>query len=349
MDEEDKEKGSDREERRWIEKNNKVQRAEHKKEEMKRIRKLVDNAYNTDPRIIKFREDEKNEKLAKKKAKQDAAKARRDEEERQKKEAEEKERLEKERIEAEEKAKKEALKKEKEALKKALKKERKNLRNIVQENGFYAENDDEKVTHMTELDRLCEVLTVDQLEALTAKLTKDGKPAYLEAIQSVNDKLEKEKMEMMAKSGKSSSEKGSGGKGEPWSNDELSLLIKAVNLFPAGKWTKPLLPFEFWSFHFLNSNSNCIQIFYLFYLGTNQRWEVVSSFINQHTKTPEIKRHAKETLAKAKELQHGDFSMSTLKDDANKRAYENLEKQKKRDVKVRKIWFQVMSSNLINI
>jgi len=59
-----------------------VQRNERKKEEMKRFRKLVDNAYNSDPRIANFREMDKQEKLAKKKAKQDAAQARRDEEER---------------------------------------------------------------------------------------------------------------------------------------------------------------------------------------------------------------------------------------------------------------------------
>jgi len=74
--------GSDREERRWIEKNNRVERNERKKEEMKRVRKLVDNAYNSDPRIARFRDLDKQEKLAKKKAKQDAAQARRDEEER---------------------------------------------------------------------------------------------------------------------------------------------------------------------------------------------------------------------------------------------------------------------------
>ena len=70
------------------------------------------------------------------------------------------------------------------------------------------------------------------------------------------------------------------------------------------------------------------------FLGTNERWEVVAGFINQHTKTPDMVRNAKETLFKAKELQHGDFHHSSLKEEANKRAYENLENSLKKDIKV---------------
>merc|ERR1739838_556282 len=76
LDEEERDKAEDRWERREMDKMNKAERKERKAEETKRIRKLVDNAYNSDPRIAKFREEEKNEKLAKKKAKADQAKAR---------------------------------------------------------------------------------------------------------------------------------------------------------------------------------------------------------------------------------------------------------------------------------
>ena len=40
-------------------------------------------------------------------------------------------------------------------------------------------------------------------------------------------------------------------------------------------------------------------------------------------------------MSKAKELQNSDFQNSSLKEEANKKAYENLEKQKKREVQVR--------------
>ena len=71
-----------REERRWIEKQNKAERARRKKEEMSRIRSLVDAAYACDPRIPRLKEEEKQRKLDAKKAKQEAARARAEEEER---------------------------------------------------------------------------------------------------------------------------------------------------------------------------------------------------------------------------------------------------------------------------
>lgn len=70
LDEEEKERGADREERRWIEKQNKAARAKLKKEEMARIRSLVDLAYANDPRIQRFKQEDKDKKLAAKRARQ---------------------------------------------------------------------------------------------------------------------------------------------------------------------------------------------------------------------------------------------------------------------------------------
>ena len=83
----------------------------------------------SDPRIAGFKEADRQEKLAKKKAKQDAARQRKEAEEKIQKEAEEKARLEKEEQERLEKEKNEKMKNEREALKKALKNERRLLKN----------------------------------------------------------------------------------------------------------------------------------------------------------------------------------------------------------------------------
>merc|ERR1711994_764798 len=195
LDEEDKEKAGDKWERREIDKINKAQRKEKKADETKRIRKLVDNAYNSDPRIIRFREEEKMEKMAKKKAKADQAKARKDEEERIRKEQEEKERKEREALEEIERVKKEKEKKEKEESKKLIKGERKKLRNIAKEQNYFSSDETEKVTNMAEVEKICEVYTYDQIKALVADLEINpagAKKTFFDAINEFNEKLEEE-------------------------------------------------------------------------------------------------------------------------------------------------------------
>merc|ERR1712130_1302 len=212
LDEEDKEKAGDKWERREIDKINKAQRKEKKAEETKRIRRLVDNAYNSDPRIAKFREEEKNEKLAKKKAKADQAKARRDEEERIKKEQEEAERKEREAKEEIEKAKKAAEKKEKEEMKRLLKTERKKLRNISKEQNYFVNDEDEKVTHLAEVEKMCELYNCDQLRDLVERLEKDktkSREVFIKEMNKLNNKMEEERKEEAQMTGKTSAEGGS--------------------------------------------------------------------------------------------------------------------------------------------
>lgn len=296
LDEEEKEKGQDREERRWIEKQNKVERARRRKEEMSRLRRLVDNAYACDPRIARFKEEEKERRLAQKKARADAQRQKQEEEERIRREAEEAERKIREAEEAELKAKQEVEKKEREALKKAFKKERKTLRTLCKDHNYFTSNEDEKVQLMTDVELLCEALELTRIEELNKELAgaaKDrvkGKDVLMKGVTEVQNRIKREREEAAAAASKGGG--GGGGDGsshKPWNQEDLQLLIKAVNLFPA---------------------------------GTTKRWEVVAEYINQHTSTS-ITRIAKEVLAKAKELQHSD---QHLREAANKNAYQSMEK-----------------------
>merc|ERR1712110_1212523 len=149
------------------------------------IRKLVDNAYNSDPRIARSRKEEMEEKAAKKKAKADQAKARRDEEERLKREAEAKE--------AEEKQKANAVKQEKEAQKKALKAERKKLRNLAKENNMFARDNDENISHLLEMEKMCEVYDTAQLAALVERLSSNigsARETFLREIELLNGTMD---------------------------------------------------------------------------------------------------------------------------------------------------------------
>ncbi|XP_066995492.2 dnaJ homolog subfamily C member 2 [Anabrus simplex] len=303
LDEEEKEKGQAREERRWIEKQNKASRSKRKKEEMARIRTLVDTAYNLDPRIHKFKQDDKNRKLAAKQARRDAARARQEEEERKAQAADEEARRLKAAQEAEEKAKQDALKAERNAVKKALRTQRTALRKKVKDSNYYALEDKELVHHMASLEKVCESFQANELEDLINKLNLDGRDAFLEAIKEADRRIEEERQAHMdvAKQGGG----GSNGQGKsknscaPWTPEQLQLLIKAVNVFPA---------------------------------GTNQRWEVVANFINQHVNGGNTTRTAKEVLSKAKDLQGSDYSKNILKVTAAQTSLNHIGKDSKNSI-----------------
>ncbi|XP_065739582.1 dnaJ homolog subfamily C member 2 isoform X2 [Phocoena phocoena] len=246
LDEEEKEKAECRDERRWIEKQNRATRAQRKKEEMNRIRTLVDNAYSCDPRIKKFKEEEKAKKEAEKKAKAEAKRKEQEAKEKQRQAELEAARLAKEKEEEEVRQQALLAKKEKDIQKKAIKKERQKLRNSCK-------------------------------------------------IEEINEQIRKEKEEAEARMRQASknAEKSTGGGGngsKHWSEDDLQLLIKAVNLFPA---------------------------------GTNSRWEVIANYMNIHSSSG-VKRTAKDVIGKAKSLQKLDPHQ---KDDINRKAFDKFKKE----------------------
>lgn len=301
-DEEDKEKCSDRDERRMCEKINKAERIRKKKEEMLRIRNLVDMAYKADPRIVQFKEDDKEKKLAAKRARQTAAQAKKEEEERLMKEA----KLAREQIEAVERAKIEAKRQEREAQKRVLKKERKIFRDMCKSNDYYAQDKNEVLTNMQAVDKICEQLSAMQLEDLNKQMQNNGRTTFLNAVKECEELLEAARKEVLQSVAptmitKVNNVENSVNQKAEWSQENIQLLIKAVNLFPA---------------------------------GTNKRWDVVANFVNQHGSFPEgaTQFNSKDVLGKAKDLQKNDFSKSDLKEAANKEAFNNFVKDKRTQV-----------------
>lgn len=299
LDEEDKDKGQDREERRWIEKQNKDIRKKRKKEEMSRIRSLVDLAYNNDPRIVKFRNEDKEKKQAAKRARMSVVQAAKAEEDRILKEAQ----LAKEKAEQAEQKRIEQIRLEKEQQKRALKKERKLLRDTAKEQNYYSTSEKEKIRNMEGVEKICEMLKTLELQSFNKELAAGGRDVFMKVLKETEDKLEEERKALFETNKPSVTSSNQQKNVVPvdknllWSPENMQLLIKAVNLFPA---------------------------------GTVQRWEVTANYLNQHgTNLGNKKFIARDVLNKAKDLQSSDFTKNTLKSQANEDAFASFQKSKK--------------------
>ncbi|KAK3746032.1 hypothetical protein QZH41_012984, partial [Actinostola sp. cb2023] len=291
LDEEEKEKGENRDERRWIEKQNKAMRQKRKKEEVTRIRTLVDNMYACDPRIKKFKDEEKDRKLAEKKAKEEAVKAVAEEKLKKQQEQQEAERLAKEKEEHEVKQKAASAKKEKDKLKAAMKKERKTIRT---NHNYFCEDETTRLEEMNNLDVLLESLSLEHLQTFREDIEKNEtieqvQAVYQQQMEALKERRKQDEVNQKAaavRSKKQSEQREE--KDNQWTIEQTQLLVKAVNLFPA---------------------------------GTVSRWRVIADYVNDHCKTGKV-REPKHVIKKVKGLQKSDIS---LKDECNKNAFSKFE------------------------
>ncbi|XP_078494967.1 dnaJ homolog subfamily C member 2 [Ciona intestinalis] len=295
LDEENKEKAEDAYERRWMEKQNRAARATRKKEENQRIRQLVDNAYACDPRVKQYKEDEKKKKEMEKNARANAIKKANEEKlaaeaEKQKKLKDEERKLEEERVRKQTEAKK-----EKEREKKMLKKERQKLKGYCKNQNFFRDSEKERLNMMEQIDHLCVEVNLISLQELNksisdAESTESAKNIIEQKLHQLRQQVQQEKqkhLEAASKSKINAVNGSSGGKEKAWSYSDIKVLIKAVNLFPA---------------------------------GTNDRWEVVANYINTHSSMKG--RSGKECLARAKNLKE-----SELKAEVNQKAFEKFQEK----------------------
>lgn len=128
---------SNRDHKRYIEKKNNNSRKKKKNDDNKRLSDLVKRAQSEDPRIKKFKDEEKAEK-ARKKWEREAGSRKAEEEAKAKAEAEAKAKAE---AEAKAKAEKENSKKAKEAAKNAKKKNKRSIRGAAKDNDYFGDAD----------------------------------------------------------------------------------------------------------------------------------------------------------------------------------------------------------------
>jgi len=279
-DEEDPDKADSRDEKRYIDRLNRAARAKRKKEDNARIITLVEQAMKIDPRLVKYKEEDKYAREEKKREKEKAALRALEEKAR----VEAAEKLEVEKREQESKAKAQEEKKDRDAKKKAARKDRKLIRDIAKQHDFYLDGAPKTVMlqEAADLEELLESLPDEGLVQLKLDLnTNTDKAANRHILESLFNKQRLEKgQQPKPMSPMPSAVPVVDKKTVPWTPKEVATLIKAVKMYPG---------------------------------GTTARWDKIASYVSQHggedgedEKTQKRRqRRPADCIAKGKELEAG--------------------------------------------
>eukprot|EP01119_Soliformovum_irregulare_P008057 TRINITY_DN2084_c0_g1_i1.p1 TRINITY_DN2084_c0_g1~~TRINITY_DN2084_c0_g1_i1.p1 ORF type:complete len:498 (+),score=167.17 TRINITY_DN2084_c0_g1_i1:60-1553(+) len=217
-DEFDPTEAESRDERRWMERQNEKTRKKYKKEESAQILRLAELAERFDPRLRRQREAAQKEKDQKKAAKQQESRKRREEQER--KESEEKARVE---AQQKKKAEEDAIaQKKKKADAEKLRKSRSKFRTLAATLPGVSQKDIEILCSLLPLQKIVDLLQFCQSDPTNA-------PAVIQ-----EDVKMCEEEERIRKSGGNKNANSGEEKSKPWTDEELSMLAKAIQKFPGG-------------------------------------------------------------------------------------------------------------------
>ncbi|CAH8496168.1 unnamed protein product [Schistosoma turkestanicum] len=301
LDEEDKEKGEDRETRRAIERQNRNERARRRNEEVRNVRNIVLLAKENDPRILAANKAARDAKEAKRQARLMAAQKRRELEEEQKKREAEATALARAASEERRRLEAERVRKERELSRNEAKRERRQLRSILVERFNYflvdketdtSESGSHQVKILADMDLLCQRLSNAQLHELNEHLeqadtSNQAHCIFSSKVESVKRELQVNNIQSQTKlKSEENSPTERQTSASKWTAEMIQVLVKAVNILPA---------------------------------GTPKRWEAIAVYVNQHIDGTAVS--SKDVLRQAKLLKEED---SNLRKTANTKAFDSF-------------------------
>ncbi|KAJ1330260.1 hypothetical protein BSLG_009575 [Batrachochytrium salamandrivorans] len=244
---EDTDNAEGREHKRYLERKNKSARQKLKKEDNSRVGKFVEQAFTLDPRIRKFKEEERYAKDAKRREREELAKANELLAARKPKRSALPVRLLRQK-----KAAQQAEKATRELAKNAVRKEKKTIKRMLRDYDNFLAKDasPDAVIHQTEsIEYIFNHSEVEHLKSFRIRL-EEALPSGIDALMLTFDEEHMLAQERDVSTQASSDSKNEPAKGandeakatsQEWTPKEVVILIKAVKMFPGGassRWEK---------------------------------------------------------------------------------------------------------------